>query len=562
VWLEFDERVQVVVRFLQESPILAAHRYLCEPRPLIPRDLEHFTPLVTIAHGGNIPRDELEPEDAEALAQISPRVDPRLERVTSQQFVKCGVVRRDVRYEMAGATGTVALSGAGLLGASTPDALKPIHRRLIALAGAGVVSMLLASWLHSAFSRPTPYFATVNSWITRVALVGVVAAIVAASDTVRRLRPGFQWWPARRGELIAAGVLIAAFGSVPILALAGRPSVAEARAAVASGDLARAAVVVEALNETRTSPDVADVVGQLGLAEASALEGDARIAKLDEITGHGGPHASEAHDRAAQARLDSVRAALAARRPGDALAMLDRWTAELATTPGVRDVRAEALDQKVALCSDAVCSFLGARAADAASTSPPRLQALSAARQQLLAALEPKEASDADALRRVRALRSAATLGAAALAATPDQEIAAKSNAALSGLDAELSKVTLIGSSVALVDEVLDRPTPGSPLSRWQDLDGVAVFPAAVAGRCTGIYVVGAAAGSRSLAGKEAGVKRLLARATAQATAALQPPPASAKEHDTSRWVEGQTPVMARWKNGALMELRVGAATP
>jgi hypothetical protein len=74
--------------------------------------------------GGPVPLEALE-EDAESRAKIAPAVDARLERVRGQQFLTFGVVRRDVRYEMCGTTGKVTLSGANLLGASTPKALRP-----------------------------------------------------------------------------------------------------------------------------------------------------------------------------------------------------------------------------------------------------------------------------------------------------------------------------------------------------------------------------------------------------------------------------------------------------
>ena len=99
----------------------------------------------------------------------------------------------------------------------------------------------------------------------------------------------------------------------------------------------------------------------------------------------------------------------------------------------------------------------------------------------------------------------------------------------------------LLGAPVALVDEVLARPKAGSPLTGWRELEGVAVYLADIGGRCTGLYAVGAAAGSRSLTGKEPGLRRLLAQATGRPTAAIQPRPRSAKEQDVSTWTEGST---------------------
>jgi hypothetical protein len=554
--------VRTVPTFLGESPILIAHRHLREQRFLGPRDLERFTPFVTIQHPGPLSRDALERDDADALARIAPAIDPRLERLTAQQFLRFGAVRRDVRYEMCGTIGTVALSGATLLGANTAEALRPIRRRLMLLAAATLILIVFASMWHSSFSGPTAYFAASNSRLTAALIIGIVAAITAASGALRRLRPGFRWWPSNRFEHVSAAVFVAAFAGTPLIAFIGRPTNTEARAAIAKGDLERARVVVEALKTTRSSPDVIELGDELSLAEAEHLSGDARITKLDEAATHPGPHADEARDRARQARIEAVQAALAAQQPAEALTRLERWSSELATAPEAPELRAQAYEQKAAACTNAACGFLATRSAEGAHTSPARSQALSAARQQVLAALEPKEASDADALRRVLARRGAAAIGREVLAATPDAQLAEKATAAVAAAEAEISKVLLTGAPIALVNEVLDRPTPGSPLTGWVELQGVAVYPADVAGRCTGLYVVGAVASSRSLSGKEPGLRRLLAQATGRPTAAIQPRPKSPKEQEISRWTEGPTQVLARWNGEALMELRIGDATP
>lgn len=562
VWWEYVETSRSVAAFLGQSPILNTHRYLCEHRFLSPQDLQQFLPFVTVQHTGPIPWGALEGKDAEALARIAPAVDPRLERVRAQQFLTFGVVRRDVRYEMCGVTGTVALSGATLVGARTPDAVRPIRRRLMILAATTLIlSVLTISW-YASFGGPTEYFAASNGWITAVLILGVAAALAATSSVLRRLRPGFRWWPSNRLEHVFAAVFIVAFASTPLLSFISRPEVSEARAAIAAGKLKRAGILVEALKATRSSADVTEVSDELTIAAADRLSGDERITKLDEAAGHAGPRAEEARARARKARVDAVQAALTARQPAEALIRLDRWSSELANVPEAPGLRAQANDQKAASCTDVACRFLAARSANTALTSPARSQALSLARQQVLTALAPTEASDPTGLTRLRALRTAAALGRVMLEAALDAELSGKAKAATAAVDAELAKVLLIGATVAVVNEVLDRPKTGSPLTGWPELTGIAVYPAEVAGRCAGLYVVGAAQGARSLSGKEPGLQRLLMQATGRPTAAIQPRPKSPKAQEVSKWTEGTTPVLARWNGEALMELRIGAAAP
>ena len=125
VWWEYEEAVRVVVTIPTESPIFVAHRHLGEERFLNPRDLQGFTPFVTVQHTGPIPRGQLEADDEALLATAGPRVDAHLERVRTQQFLSFGAVRRDVRYEMCGVEGTVSLTGDQLVGARTQKALAP-----------------------------------------------------------------------------------------------------------------------------------------------------------------------------------------------------------------------------------------------------------------------------------------------------------------------------------------------------------------------------------------------------------------------------------------------------
>ena len=159
---------------------------------------------------------------------------------------------------------------------------------------------------------------------------------------------------------------------------------------------------------------------------------------------------------------------------------------------------------------------------------------------------------------RIRALRSRRPPGRRRLILTsgPDPELSEKATAVTGLVEAELSKVVLLGAPPALVDEVLGRPRAGSPLVSWRELEGVDVYGAAAAARCTGHYVVGASSGARSLAGKEPGLLRLLSQATGRPLKGIQPPLKSAKEHETSRWARtgpdaGARPLGRRHADGA-----------
>ena len=562
VWWDYREIRRTVVSFREKSPILLAHHGLTEHRFLGPQDMHPFTPSITLQHAGPIPWGELPQEDEGLLASLKPPLDPRLERVTAQQYLRFGVVRRDVRYEMCGLTGTLSLSGATLLGARTSDAMGPIHLRMGALvATAAILGAVAATW-HAFFAGPTAYFSRANSWTGWILFGGVIAGVVAAAGALRRLRPGFRWWPSTRIESAYAMLLIVTFVSVPLLALVARPTLAEARAAIYGGNVEYARQVVEALKATRPSPEVAALDDDLAIEIADKLSGDERVSKLDEVASLGGPRADAARERARQARIEAVRALLVARHPADALTRLDKWSNELSSAAEVPDLRAQAQELKAAQCADAACRFLALRSAEAARSSPARAQALAGARQELLAALEPKNTGAPDSLSRVRSLRAAVTIGALIREASPDAELSERVTAAASSAAAELAKVRLVGAPTPVANELLDRPKPRAALTGWPELTGVAVYVAEVAGRCSGLYVVGGTKEARSLSGKEPGLKRLLEQATGSPTAAVRSRPRSGKEHEVSTWTDGATPVLARWNGEELMELRIGVAMP
>lgn len=63
-----------------------------------------------------------------------------------------------------------------------PQGAAPIRRRMMSLAAATVILIVLATSLSPAFRGPTVYFAGSNNWITSALFLGVAAAIVAASS--------------------------------------------------------------------------------------------------------------------------------------------------------------------------------------------------------------------------------------------------------------------------------------------------------------------------------------------------------------------------------------------
>jgi hypothetical protein len=561
VWWEVQETTRTVSTFVDDRGLSAGPPELREQRFLSERDLAPFTTIATAQRSGPLATGDLEPEDEALVARVTPVVDPRLERVTAQQFVRFGAVCRAVQYEMCGVVGTVSLWGESLQGALTPDAVGPVRRRLVLLGAMAVVAAGAAMAWHGAFAGPTTYFARSNAVTGWVALLGVIAAVLAMGEVLRRLRPGRRFWPSRRLDAIAGVAAALAFAAVPVVQALSRPTIAVVRTAIGTGDLAHARLAVDALVATRPSPEVAQVADELAITEADRLEKPARIAELDRVAKHDGAAAEMARGLARAARLDVVREHLAQKRPAAALTQLDLWSVELEGAGEAPELRAQAYDQRMAACPDVACRFVAARAAAGARPTPARSEAVARARAALTPVLRPATA-DLGAADRLAALREAARVAGVLRASGPEPELTGQLDEATAALDAQLATLRLIDSDATLVEEFLLRPALGSTSTGLRGLDGVAVHVAESAGRCAGLYVVGATRDARSLAGKGAALQYLVGKATGRAAARIPSAPSAGGGAAVSRSIEGGTPIVARWDGDSLMELRIGAAQP
>ncbi len=136
-----------------------------------------------------------------------------------------------------------------------------------------------------------------------------------------------------------------------------------------------------------------------------------------------------------------------------------------------------------------------------------------------------------------------------------DTELAAKASAAGASARAERGKTALIGADDAIAAELLGE-LAGDAKVATKTVNGVRVYLSLDGQRkCRGIYLTGATDPGHALGD---GTLRLLSQAVGH-TAAIR---AAKGGVGTSQWMEGATPVLARWRSGTLMELRIGDATP
>ncbi|WP_253899700.1 hypothetical protein [Corallococcus carmarthensis] len=146
-----------------------------------------------------------------------------------------------------------------------------------------------------------------------------------------------------------------------------------------------------------------------------------------------------------------------------------------------------------------------------------------------------------------------------------DPELMARAIEAATWARSERRKIPLVGAERAVVLQLLHLPDdPSARIVTWES-DSVALHCAMEAERCVGVYLVG-----RTRAGRVLNAPEQAEETTAMLSQALgQPgplptPPAreGGKAPTTSTWTVGAVPVVARWRNSDLMELRVGNVKP
>ena len=562
VWLTFDQTSRWVVTFSHETPIVTAHQQLLEGRFLAEADLEAFTVLGVTSESGPMPPDRYR-DSSELLRHTLATIDGRIERIANQQIVQFGAVRRDVSYEMAGRLGTIVLSGNALVGAVTRAAVAPIRQRRNLWIGSAA-GVALASWLLAGhFKGESAYFTVVNSRLTLLWLVTLAFAIPAIGAGIRAVRPKFKFGFFSPTEKVSGGCA-AVFGILMIATGAfGQPSIRGAEKALAAQDTKHAREIINGMKERGTlGPEGLDAEDSVAIAEAVTLPVEERVTRLDAVAARGGKHATEARASARQVRLEALRTALANRDGATVVALTDHWFKGVwSSDDEVRALRASAHDVAFASCKDEPCRLQAAQLAQRALGSEERKQRTEDARSKLMLSLVTTEPAVKDKLQRLKYLRELETIAAQTISiGDADAELAQRATAARDWAHRERAKVPLVGSSLAIVEELLGQAAQTAGKIASVSLgQTVAYLSLGEDKTCRGVYATGATAFSRAFDSGTWSADHLLSQAVGQTTKVKAPTPEGAV---TSRWYEVSTQVVARFNAGKLVELRIGDATP
>lgn len=556
-WLTYDQKSRSVLSIKPQSPVLRAHPQLSAERPIDENDISLFSVLENVEDRGPLLgriSDELFPGNLEAQTAA---LDTQLERVGYQQYIRFAAKRRDVTYEMCGTQGTVVLSGTGLVGSRTREAVRPIEKRLFLWLLATLAALFAAMMALGSVLGAAQYFVASNRWMTLFWGVAVIGTTLIAGAFLREVRPRLKFGGFSRFEkyvTIASALAVAAMSVVWSIS---RPKVDEARQSLNGSNIPRAKIVVEALKEVDgDTAEILRVEDEVLLREARSLTGESKLQLLDAVARRNGPVAAVAAGEAREERLTTIRLLNESKASADSIARIDAWFPS-SVDPEVVVERARAYDIANEQCGDDVCRFMAATQALQVKGSPERTERLGATRKRLSDALFVGDIAEESPLSRLQRLRTTSDVATKVIdAAKDDAPLLQQATQALSTARDSRLKVPLIGANEVIVEELVGEQIEGEgPVSR----DGMKLFfvfdPKR---RCTGVYFVGISENSRPLSYGVQGHDGLLSQALGQEAKVKAP-----KGQETvTRWAQGGIPVVARWKGATLMELRVGNAVP
>jgi hypothetical protein len=338
-------------------------------------------------------------------------------------------------------------------------------------------------------------------------------------------------------------------------------SLAAVESAIARGDLGAARRIFRALAVDGNTPEVRDARGAIALADADHVSGQAKLDLLNSVVTRGGKYADKARAKLRTEQLREVEELIDAGRPDDALAAISRIFGDSHDSDTeVDEVRARAHEAIAGLCQETTCTYTEAFQANAWASSPGRAKRAADARAAVLAIISFHEIAGEATLERLRRLRAfGETAAEVANGISADVELRNQASAAQDWAETERGKVPILGSDESIASELLGAFEQQTPKVGSISLGTLRVYLSFDARKiCRGIYVVGSNASARALSVSDEALRRVLAQALGRSTTIRE----ATSTTTSSSWNDHGVQIVARWRSGDLMELRLGDAAP
>jgi hypothetical protein len=563
VWLVYTQIRKPRVLLYPKTPVVIAHRQLGEPRFLTSNEVEAFSVEAEVHSEGSLALEALSLDFRGMVQQELAALDPRLERVVGQQYMRLAVVRRDVIYQMCGTSGTISFSGSVLTGASTKEALRPIRRRLILwpitflILGFGGVLVAGSAMGKSAYFDPS------NNIAAMLWLGGTILSVPWIGGLLRSWRPLLQIRGLRPVEIGLGLTWPMALLAIMLVGFFAQPKAAAVEEALAVGDIERARVVLDALVEREgESASVLEIEDAVLMAEADVADGEERLAKLDVVISHNGAQASAARELARAERLAKIRGLVGEGHASEAIAAIDHdFAATWRDDPEIAEERAQAQELGVERCSDDPCRLIARVAAREAHKTPTRIEAVEDLRERLLVGLAiDRDGTLLAPVERVQTSDEVDALAGQVLTSKLDDEaLSAAAKAAKSWAAEERAAIPILGADLNLLRALFPGIHESAVGIASVSLEGAEIFFSLDAnGECRGVYAVGPI-NHRELDASHWSAQRILSQTLGQPVTLV---PAKDTSDISSTWKEGKTKIVVRRRGGVPIELRIGDATP
>jgi hypothetical protein len=251
--------------------------------------------------------------------------------------------------------------------------------------------------------------------------------------------------------------------------------------------------------------------------------------------------------------------AIKQRRSADALASIDRWWPKTNDTD-VLEARARAYETQAQQCSTLPCRVSALTKAAGTHANEQRTLSAQKAASELDAALTPPATADRDVLAHLQRARDVESLANEIGKSDLDDDLKRRAKESVGWANAERAKVAAVGASIEVLDLIFGRLTRVDTTNAKTSLSGglEAYFALDSRARCVGIYVVGSQKDSRLFISADWSAQRLIGQAIGRQVQTI----VAAPDSGVKRWFEGGVPVVARFMNQSLVELRIGQATP
>lgn len=553
LWLEFTESEETILK-VSDSPLVRAFPKLAGTKTLKQDDVPELPILINRECEGALKGTDS--GEKSWLDQHAAHLDPRCDRIVSQQFLRLTALRRDVTFQMCGTNGTAVFSGAHLVHVPTVEANRPIKRRLWIWFFALVSGLFVSSVIQTALLPQGEYFDRSRGSVGLWFLVALGSYLWAVAGILREWRPGWKFGRITLGERGAIGVLIASLLAGVFIGFKAQPTTEKVVAALSSGDLTEAALLVSALETSGRAKDALPALrDDVWMAAAAVSKGNDSLRYLDNVAAGGRRRSEEAARLVLETRVALVRTALASSDLPAARRDLNRWF-HTSKEPVVAELQAKLEDLTGERCDNDVCRLTAAVRSQAAQGSPTRTERVENLRQTLVSALTFTDTSNELLLHKLVRHRQAAALASSLLAIPEaDNELKSQATRAVNAADAARNAVPLLGQTKNVVMELIGELKPHAVGISFATIHESALFFA-----FDGNEIARGAYAARLKPGKAWDLARLVLGH--QVTPRLPSGSAESTSRTVTQWWDTGVPVVARWRNDEAVEIRIGAATP